>query len=154
GPARAQDIPILLCPSDACQGRFNVVVNGITEGVGRTNYHASLGAHGWFRNPDGATGGVFFALGTAAAGPTGRGKGIRIGDILDGSSNPAMYAEVKRNQGTTSGVPESRPELILNQVPFGTWDGSQSANDQVPPPDCFNNSLGASSFSYTGSQYY
>src|SRR5262249_47497784 len=113
--ARSQDMPILLCPSDPGQSSFTVTVGGKAERGGRTNYHASLGGNGWWRNKDAATGGVFYF-----ASPQ---NGVRITDITDGSSNTAMYAEIKR------GMDGAHPELRVTSVPFSAWDAALPGSD-------------------------
>jgi prepilin-type N-terminal cleavage/methylation domain-containing protein/prepilin-type processing-associated H-X9-DG protein len=134
--ACTQTVPILLCPSDASPGQITFTSGGQTLVAGKSNYHASLGANAWWRNTDGATGGCFFY-----ASPQ---KGVRIQDILDGTSNTAMYAEIKR------GRDPAHTELQVRSVPFGTWDGNATANF-TPPPECETTTA---FFDYTGLEYY
>jgi len=135
--ARGQDIPILLCPSDPSEGTFTVNNTTGIELVGRTNYHASLGANAWWRNTEGKTGGVFYY-----ATP---GVGVRTTDITDGVSNTAMYSEIKRGKNP------SHPELIVNALDYTTWDGISTAKT-VRPAGC--DTATATTFDYTGLQYY
>lgn len=141
--ARAQDLPILLCPSDPSGSFFSVTVNGTSQQVGRTNYHASLGGHAWFRQANG-TGGPFYHNGTA----TVPAKGVRFGDITDGTSNTAMYSEVRR--AATSNAGSTAPTRTV-QVPFGTWDGALPGADLAPMAACTSAAYLAD---YTGLQYY
>ena len=153
--ARSQDIPILLCPSDPSTGTFTVTVAGVAQPVGRTNYHASLGAHGWYRNSDGSTGGVFYSNGSA----TVPAVGVRLTDIGDGTSNTAMYAEIKRgltassSTSATSAAATSKTRVQALDYASG-WDTpSQAASDLSPPAGCFGTTF-TTYYDYTGDQYY
>jgi len=149
--ARSQDIPILLCPSDSSQAQFSVTVNGVAQTVGRTNYHASLGAHAWYRNAEGATGGTFYSNGSATVAAVG----VRLVEITDGTSNTAMYAEVKRGLTASSGttVATSRTRVVALDYATG-WDSpSQAASDLSPPAGCSGSTF-ATYYDYTGEQYY
>jgi hypothetical protein len=50
--ARTQDVDVFLCPAD--------VSSTFVNNNGRSNYQASLGANGWVKSIDAATGGVFY----------------------------------------------------------------------------------------------
>ncbi len=149
--ARSQDISILLCPSDPSSGTFSVTVGGVSQPVGRTNYQASLGAHAWYRNTDGMTGGVFYSNGSASVPAVG----VKLGAITDGTSNTAMYAEVKRGLMAASGSSVATSATRVQALDYASgWDGpGQAASDLAPPTGC-----GGSAFStyydYTGDQYY
>ncbi|MCI0642559.1 MAG: DUF1559 domain-containing protein [Gemmataceae bacterium] len=134
--ARAQDVPIFICPSDPSNAQFTVTVAGVTQTVGRTNYQSNLGSRGWFRNNDPSTGGLFYFD-----------SKVRLTDVLDGTSNTAMFAEVKRSNRQGAADP-----LKIVSVPFGIWDGAQPANDLSPKlPEC---NTSTPQFDYTGLQYY
>ena len=124
-------MPILLCPSDGSQGTI------FTPPAGRTNYLANLGAHAWWRNPDGSTGGTFRY--------TTDGKSVKFADITDGTSNTALFSEVKRGNNP------ARPELRVMNIPYPTWDANLAVNDRQPDVICKNT---GSYFDYTGLQYY
>jgi len=148
-PVRSQDIPILLCPSDPSSARFNVTVAGVTQPVGRTNYHASLGGNANWRNTDATTGGGFFFNGSA----TVPAVGLRPADVTDGLSNTAMYSEIRR--GLTAGTSASASgtsKTRVAQLDFNTWDaGPRAVSDVTRPSGCD----GAPTPSdYTGLQYY
>ena len=137
--ARSQDAPVFLCPSDNSVGKYPV---GGSH-AGRTNYHASIGANANIRNPDGTTGGAF----TCAANVR-----FRLTDLRDGSSNTAMFGEIKRGAATTtSGTGPAGHPLNVTNVPFGTWDAS--ANNDT---NYFNacKTTTAADPGYTGLQYY
>jgi prepilin-type N-terminal cleavage/methylation domain-containing protein/prepilin-type processing-associated H-X9-DG protein len=141
--ARGQDMPILLCPSDISDAHFNVTVAGQVQTVGRSNYHANLGAHAWWRNTDGRTAGCFYYNGSASV----QAKGVKLLDIRDGTSNTAMYGEIRRGE-----YDGGRDPLSVTSVPYPTWDANQAQNDLVPPAECQSASLPF--FDYTGLQYY
>jgi prepilin-type processing-associated H-X9-DG protein len=86
------------------------------------------------------TGGCFYWSGTIPA------QGVRIAEILDGTSNTALYAEIKR--GSQDGVSDP---LSVTSVPFATWDAARPGSDLAPMPECNN---GTPFFDYTGLQYY
>jgi prepilin-type N-terminal cleavage/methylation domain-containing protein/prepilin-type processing-associated H-X9-DG protein len=107
--ARSQDIPIYICPADFSAG----MINGTTDG--RTNYMASIGA-----NPNPTVidasqgGGMFFVEFTNTQWGTllNRPRFVTIYQVTDGTSNTAMWGEIKRGVGV----------------------GSQSAAAASPPP--------------------
>jgi len=135
--ARGQDLPILLCPSDPSKFGFTVTVNGVVETMGRTNYHANLGSHAWYQNSDPATGGMFYYR-------IGSPIGVKVAEVNDGTSNTALYAEIKRGG-------DPKPELMVNALTFGTWDGSLPANDLNRPAACDS---AAPTYNYTGDEYF
>ena len=139
--ARTQDIPILLCPSDPEAAFFTVVVSGQTERMGRCNYLANLGARGWFRNNDPTTAGPFYFT-----------SQIDVNKITDGTSNTAMFAEVKRGPINGAdpmvGEPGSR---VSTRVAFATWDAN-AQSDFAPISQCNTTTL--PTLKYTGDQYH
>jgi prepilin-type N-terminal cleavage/methylation domain-containing protein/prepilin-type processing-associated H-X9-DG protein len=135
-PARSQDVPIYLCPSDGSPNNY--------FGAGRNNYHGCQGATAWIREP-GPAAGIF-------AGPYPSGgelRGPSIVAIADGTSNTALYSEVMR--GT----------LDWN-APAGTYDnttimrvsGLSSLYDGRAVPMCQTGAGFAGRLTYTGHQYY
>src|SRR5262245_17916310 len=130
--ARTQDLPILLCPSDGGQATI------FSPPAGRTNYMANLGAHAWWRNTDLATAGTFYYAAD--------GKSVRLAEIYDGTSNTALYSEIKR------GGDPRKPDLRVWNIPFATWDANLAVNDTQPDVIC--NVSTTSYFDYTGLQYY
>jgi prepilin-type processing-associated H-X9-DG protein len=78
--------------------------------------------------------------------PTGN-KGLKFGDVLDGTSNTAMFAEVKRGDFNSVADP-----LSVWRIAYATWDGAQLNNDLNPVPICEGS---ATTFlDYTGLQYH
>jgi prepilin-type processing-associated H-X9-DG protein len=95
-PARRQDVPIYLCPSETSGASF-------TDGgqlVGRTNYFGNIGAVADCRLNGDTRAGVFHAFSTTVAGETPR--GVAIAELIDGTSNTAMFSEVMRAQTANS----------------------------------------------------
>ena len=127
--ARAQDVKVFLCPSD--------ISTAIETGKGRTNYQGSLGANAWLANTDSRTGGIFYVD-----------SKVRVEDIFDGSSNTAMYAEVKRGFLMS---PASTSPISVTNFPFATWDAA-ATNDLNYIAGC--NTTTAGDFDYTGLQYF
>jgi len=125
--ATYHEVAFLLCPSDPSAGKVLQ--------YGRCNYMANLGSNGWLANTDGATGGPFFS-----------GSKVRITDILDGTSNTAMFAETKRGN-----YPAANPPLDCSYN--NTWT-SPSASDLNPPASCNTNGTGTSTLKYSGLEYF
>lgn len=136
--ARQQNVPIFLCPSDPSSASFPSSVAGSTEMNGRTNYHSSLGAHGWFRNTDPTMGGPFYFN-----------SNVDVTKITDGTSNTAMYAEIKRGNRSS---PLSGP-LAVRALNFNVYGPSNNtnANNWIRPAACDSAPLFAD---YTGLQYF
>jgi len=144
--ARGQDMPILLCPSDASVAQFTVTVNGQVQTVGRTNYQASIGGGADHKNTNEKTGGAFF-IDTRTG---GKNKGIQLTDISDGTSNTAMYGEVKRGfTGAANAAGSANSPTRINALDFGTWDGTANG-DTIPPSAC---ATATAMYDYTGLQY-
>jgi prepilin-type N-terminal cleavage/methylation domain-containing protein/prepilin-type processing-associated H-X9-DG protein len=137
--ARGQDMPILLCPSDPSSGQFSVTLGGQSVPVGRTNYQASLGAQAFYGSTD------------SMAGPFARNtqnRGVALVNIGDGTSNTAMYGEVRRGNNVFA----QTPGFQVYNVPFATWDANLAAFDADQATACaVRDSTG---FDYTGLQYY
>src|SRR5262245_61946466 len=145
--ARSQDIPILLCPADGGQFYFSVTVAGATSTVGRTNYHANLGAHAWWRNTNNLAGTFYYNVQpNSPYGAQQKAKGVKLSDIFDGVSNTALYSEIKRGG-------DQIPALYVYNVTFGTWDASVATFDIDQATACAAANP-SSFFDYTGCQYY
>src|SRR5262245_47225076 len=82
--ARQQDVRLYLCPSDPSDVR--------ESGYGRSNYFGSLEASADGNNTDATTGGVFNYR-----------QAQRVLDLTDGTSNTALFSEVKRAREYASG---------------------------------------------------
>ncbi len=124
--ARTQDSPILLCPSDPSTAFFTDTVNGVTENQGRTNYHPNYGLSADKLNPNVATQGAFVASNAPF-------RGFTLQSFTDGTSNTAMYAEIRRgNQQTT----QNNSFTVATRVDFNAWDANNFAGDLAPIPAC------------------
>jgi prepilin-type N-terminal cleavage/methylation domain-containing protein/prepilin-type processing-associated H-X9-DG protein len=141
--ARNQDVPIYLCPSDSSTAQLPLSL----PSQGRSNYFGNLGTNAYIpsnRNP--AVGGLFYydvkATMTAATIP----EAVRLVDIRDGTSNTAMFAEVKRTR-IASMEPERPVDLWDSRVITSGW-----LSDTAPFDACNRTNL--YSLRYTGLQYY
>lgn len=141
-PARRQDVPIYLCPSDASNATFT---DG-GEGVGRTNYFGNIGAVADCRLNGDARAGVFHAFSTTAKGETP--KGIRIAEITDGTSNTAMFSEVMRAMTANSTAVDYTTNVVAGNISAapGLYDGRAVSG-------CAGGSV-TRLINYVGLQYY
>jgi prepilin-type N-terminal cleavage/methylation domain-containing protein/prepilin-type processing-associated H-X9-DG protein len=145
--ARYTTVSHFVCPSDPSSGYWQdpSPSPGVAGGVmGRSNYFGNLGTSGW----------VYEELGpsTKPAGQVGvfsfasSSRSTRLADVVDGSSNTVMYAEVKR--GTRPG--SNRLDVTL--VPLAVWGASPLTNpNALRPMAACNNPTPA--YNYTGLQY-
>ena len=150
--ARIQHIPSYHCPSDPGPTR-NRVANIID--AASTNYLQCLGSH------SDHAGTVVPAVTGVAIPRTGlhgmfsRNSKTRMADVTDGTSNTAMYAEIKKGPNNTSSfliVPAGDPRdfNVATNVTGGVdWTG----NDQLVPPAACENRAG-NAWAYRGLQYY
>jgi prepilin-type N-terminal cleavage/methylation domain-containing protein len=158
---RVGDISVYLCPSDpstgVCLDAFPPT-GQTAQPQGRSNYFGNLGTNGWIynsfksqtKNP--TTIGVFASMDTT-----------RIGDITDGTSNTAMFAEVKRGGGgncgstSTATAATSRPLDVTFVSSSSIWTTTPGDSPGYDPynsspilPACNTPSTIAS---YTGLEY-
>jgi prepilin-type N-terminal cleavage/methylation domain-containing protein len=142
---RSQDVSVFLCPSDPSTAQLSVTVNGTAQPVGRSSYQANLGSHAWWRNNDPSTAGIFMFNNLAT--------GVRIAEVTDGTSNTAMFSEIRRGlTGSTSAAGSVNSVTRVRQLDFNTWDTAQAANDLNPAAGCTNSATDL--LDYTGLQYY
>jgi len=130
--AIAQTLPAFICPSDPGAPGFTW--------AGQSNYMQCLGSQATLAN----TTGMFFTN-----------SSVRMRDITDGSSNTAMFGEIKRGPypgtgSTLTPVPAGDPRDFQVATNVATW--TSPADDLVPPVACENRSLSA--WQYRGLQYY
>jgi prepilin-type N-terminal cleavage/methylation domain-containing protein/prepilin-type processing-associated H-X9-DG protein len=116
-PARTQDVPFYLCPSNPSSAQFPTT----TGFYGRTNYMASIGKNPCPTSQDASTGGIFFVEFTNAQWNTllNRPRTVKITAIPDGTSNTAMWSEVRRGIVADSQNGTSKPYNPATLVP---WD--------------------------------
>lgn len=138
--ARTQDLKVYMCPADGSTGFVTETISGVAERQGRSNYLATLGGNGWFRNSAQGAGTFFFNSKTS----------LGMMTVNDGTSNTIIYSEVKR--GPRPGFDD---ELVSTRVPPGTWGAStdpNNVNNKVPCAACEDRSLPV--LNYTGCQYW
>ena len=142
--ARAQQVPIFLCPSDPSQGYFmdpspSEVISG------KSNYFANMGAHAWWLDQPGAT----LTKPPELAGVFGADSRTRLTDITDGTSNTALFAEIKR------GANPGSDNLDVTRLMPPDWDitskPATNPNNLRPPAACGTPTT--PTLNYTGLQY-
>lgn len=146
--ARTQEVSIFVCPSDPSVGRIidtNPPAGTPGGNCGRSNYLGNLGAHGWWLDAAGSA-----ARPDNLKGTFGRDNPVGLESIGDGTSNTALFAEVKR------GAAPGRDNLDVTRVPPAQWnkpgtDAGTNPNNLAPPAACDTPLLTANS---TGLQYY
>ena len=118
--ARIGDIPPYLCPSDPSQVKFN-------PAFGRCNYMASIGAQSQMNPPNQFTtlpgwndlrSGLFYTDTTKAQWVLhlNKGRAVAMNEILDGTSNTAIFAEVKRGFAAGSQGSNYNPPLESHDI--------------------------------------
>jgi prepilin-type N-terminal cleavage/methylation domain-containing protein/prepilin-type processing-associated H-X9-DG protein len=156
-PARLQDVPIYICPSDPADKGFtqSATLNGVAYSglVGRSNYFASFGATAERDNSGDIKSGIFNGpvynrLPPAPQEP----KGKTIVSIIDGTSNTALFAEVKRGTLLSSDSGQRNDTTIVESPQANTaWN----RYDGRAVPGCDGTATNQNSFGrYVGQQYY
>jgi prepilin-type N-terminal cleavage/methylation domain-containing protein/prepilin-type processing-associated H-X9-DG protein len=142
GPARRQDVPVYLCPSDPS----NVFFTDGGERVGRISYFGSIGSVADPRLEADTRAGCFHVQATTAGQtPTG----VSLAALTDGTSNTAMFAEVMRGLatgGTTIFHTTNVQSGTINAAP-GLYDGRNVTG-------CNGTGTIAVRIQYVGLQYY
>jgi prepilin-type N-terminal cleavage/methylation domain-containing protein len=145
--ARVQIIPTFHCPSDPGANRY-LVANVID--AASTNYMQCMGSHAnhagyvvsGVETPRSAEHGIFT-----------RNRGAKFADIIDGTSNTAMFSEIKKgpnHTGSLLAVPAGSPDdFKVATRDTAVWSG---ADLLTPPPACENRATTA--WMYRGLQYY
>jgi prepilin-type N-terminal cleavage/methylation domain-containing protein len=144
GPARSQQVPTYLCPSDPSQGFYQ---DPFPPGYvsGKANYAANLGANGWWKDLSGSQ-----VKDPTLSGVFAWNSRTRVTDITDGSSNTLLFAEVKR------GASPGHDNLDVTVLPPPAWDNrpanpATNPNNVSPPPAC---NTPITTLNYRGLQYY
>jgi prepilin-type N-terminal cleavage/methylation domain-containing protein/prepilin-type processing-associated H-X9-DG protein len=145
-PARTQDVPIYLCPSDPSSTRRASDDSNLANGAqGRLNYLACLGASGYAPQTNGWAG-IFSGPWTAGQLMTG----VKIVTISDGTSNTAMFAEVMRTTHPWPAVSGVRDNTVIILDSTVTSD---SEHDARAVGSCATGSPWFSSIKYVGLQF-
>jgi prepilin-type N-terminal cleavage/methylation domain-containing protein/prepilin-type processing-associated H-X9-DG protein len=149
-PARTQDIPIYLCPSDGSQTRRGSNDKDTSEGTqGRLNYMACLGTTAQF-GTTGPGAGIFT---NSTVAPGTELQGVPLGTISDGTSNTAMFAEVMRTTHpwpSVSGVRDNT--VIILPTDGGVFTDANDADGRLIPA-CATGADWNSSIKYVGLQF-
>jgi prepilin-type N-terminal cleavage/methylation domain-containing protein/prepilin-type processing-associated H-X9-DG protein len=149
---RIVQVPTYLCPADPSNGECKDTGSSVPTGVtatalGKTNYYGNTGTHAWWAEK----------LGTGVKPPDHTGMfafntQIKLLDVMDGTSNTVMFAEVKR--GTTV----ANDALSVTTLLFNQWGmTSPAAFDPTLPANFAPLSTCNSpttSVSETGLRYY
>jgi prepilin-type N-terminal cleavage/methylation domain-containing protein len=133
---KTQVVPLFQCPSE---------VSGLKQGTnGTSNYFGNGGLV--TDSSAGATGGAFslYKPTTFAGTAVIEGWAAKMADFTDGTSNTAMFSEIKRSADPTNG-----PNNMLVMQRTGTWN-----NDPTVPGECTGYSSGATVYNYLGNQYW
>jgi prepilin-type N-terminal cleavage/methylation domain-containing protein/prepilin-type processing-associated H-X9-DG protein len=141
GPARAQDVPYYLCPSDPSSNTYSAWP--APGDSGRLNYHGSHGASANVRSSS-SLGGVF-SMPFPAAGQVM--KGYALLTITDGTSNTVMFAEVMRGTQQSNSTTRDNTTVVRNSASWNDTNGTA-----IPP--CATGAESGSRLYYTGHQYY
>jgi prepilin-type N-terminal cleavage/methylation domain-containing protein/prepilin-type processing-associated H-X9-DG protein len=145
---RTQLISTYICPSDP-----------VPPTVGSDSYFMNVGVNVNSQNSDPTTGGAFnFVVPTSAgSAPTG----LSFAQFTDGTSNTALFAEIKRGEGSIGGNYKGQPYAPYHarylSTDWGDWGGSPTSSNPVPigflvpPANCNANVTAAY---YAGTGYY
>jgi prepilin-type N-terminal cleavage/methylation domain-containing protein/prepilin-type processing-associated H-X9-DG protein len=143
--ARYYDVPGYLCPSDPSSAVYQFAPS---PGAGRQSYHACVGG----ANLRGGT--LIDGIFATPSAPSGQQlKGPKIGEISDGTSNTAMFAEVMRGTLVYNATNQFDHTTMFNSTT--AWTGNDLL-DGRNIPQCLpgGNSTTSSWLRYTGHQYY
>jgi len=146
---RDNDIQTFLCPSDPSSGVWqepNPVAGTQASVMGRSNYYGNLGAYGWAR--DSVFDKVLQVKDPGLAGVFSIGSSTRLSDITDGTSNTALYAEIKR--GARPGSDALDVTVLLPAV-WGPANPATNTSNLTPPSAC--NTPRMKGYNHTGLQY-
>jgi len=143
--ARDLEVNGFLCPSDPASGYYPdpFAIPGQQAGrMGRSNYFGNLGSNGWAYNQD-----TKYAKPSNQAGAFAYQSSTRLGDFLDGASNTALYAEIRRGA-----FPNHDPldVTLLPPAAWGSGDPGLNPSNLVPPSAC---SKGTPVYNFSGLQY-
>jgi len=142
--ARQQTIGVYQCPSESDNTRY--ITSLCPDGCGTNNYSASLGANSNWAGWETETGGVF-----------GRNFGAKPGQVTDGLSQTATFAEHFRGPADGTAEPQVVPVTspydlkVATLLDFAVYDAAPYG-DLAIHPQCQNRSLTA--YRVRGKVYY
>jgi prepilin-type N-terminal cleavage/methylation domain-containing protein/prepilin-type processing-associated H-X9-DG protein len=142
-PARQQDVPIFLCPSETSRAAFTE--GGLT--VGRNNYFGNIGAVADSRADGDLRAGCFHANSATQPGQTP--VGVPFAALGDGLSNTALFSEVMRSQTANS----TTVDYTTNVVSGDITPPLPAAYDGRNVSGCAGGSV-ARRINYVGLQYH
>jgi prepilin-type N-terminal cleavage/methylation domain-containing protein/prepilin-type processing-associated H-X9-DG protein len=132
-PGRIVEVPIFICPSDPSVGVWRDSGSAVPAGIepapaGRSNYYGNAGTHGWWYE-------VFNGRAKPAVrtGVYGMGAQITLLQITDGTSNTAMFAEIRR--GASPGSDRFDVNVVA-QARWGLSDPPTNPKNIERFPDC------------------
>jgi prepilin-type processing-associated H-X9-DG protein len=134
---KSQVVPVFQCPSE---------VSSLLQGTnGTSNYFCNGGLV--TDASDGRVGGAFSMykpIPFPTTGVTVEGWTARMSSFQDGTSNTALFAEIKRTADPTNSATNM---LVMQRT--ATWN-----DDPTVPPECTAYASGATTFNYLGNQYW
>jgi prepilin-type N-terminal cleavage/methylation domain-containing protein/prepilin-type processing-associated H-X9-DG protein len=154
-PARTQDVPIFICPSDPSSTQKGADGSSVANGAeGRLNYFGCLGTTGTYGNnvngtltlPPAAHAGIFAPT---VSSPTQQAKGVTIVGITDGTSNTALFAEVMRTTWAWP-APAGKDNTV---IVLGATATDPTNGDATTVPSCSTGSPFAAGIKYVGLAY-
>jgi prepilin-type N-terminal cleavage/methylation domain-containing protein/prepilin-type processing-associated H-X9-DG protein len=143
--ARGHDVPGFLCPSDPSTGSYPEPIQSPGQpagAMGRSNYFANLGSFGWVYDMRGT-----LVKDPRLAGVFAFGSTTRISGICDGTSNTALFAEIKRG---ASPLHDDLDVTLLIPATYGTAKPPSNPSNLSPPAACDKPTR---TWNYTGLQY-
>jgi prepilin-type N-terminal cleavage/methylation domain-containing protein/prepilin-type processing-associated H-X9-DG protein len=140
--ARTVNIDTFVCPSDPSSGSYTDPFRPAV-GMGVSNYFGNLGTSGWVY--DQYNGQV---KNSTYSGVFSYGSSTRLGDITDGTSNTALFAEIRRGARPRDDMLDA---TILLPPAWGPGTASTNPSNLKPPPAC--NTMLTQTYNFTGLQY-
>ena len=129
--ARNGDIPNLLCPSDpstSTMPNLPVLPDLPPSYQGRSNYYGNLGIHAWALDEK-----VSYVKDSRHRGIFAYGSDTRLSEILDGSSNTALFAEIQRGSYPAY---DARDIVVIMRTQWGLGNPATNPNNLTPPAVC------------------
>lgn len=117
--ARRQDVPVFICPSDPSSAR--------TFNYGWSNYFGNIGATASMREVDGTKTGIFNVSLDANGNVSNK---VKITSITDGTSNTAMFAEIKRSTIPYNDAGTDLETVFLRSTLFNNYVWDANCNTQ------------------------